>query len=262
MNILEKIVSKKKVEVAQAKEKVSLKQLEDSELFSRPVNSLEHLLRTKNGYGIIAEFKRKSPSKGIINAGAKVEEIVPGYIRAGASAASILTDNAFFGGTLEDLRKARSSTDRTLLRKEFIIDKYQIAESKSLGADIILLIAAVLTAKEINEYASYAKMLNMEILLELHDESELDKVSEQVTFLGINNRNLKTFEVDLQQSVRMARKMPKDFIKVSESGLRTAEDIILLRKYGFQAFLIGENFMAHEDPVLACQEFIKELPII
>ena len=202
----------------------------------------------KRKTGIIAEFKRRSPSKGVINDKAAIEKVVKAYEVNGAAGISVLTDQEFFGGSDEDFLKAKETVGIPLLRKDFIIDEYQLVESKSIGADVILLIAACLTPAETRKLARAAKNLGMEILLELHDEKELDHISDAVTLIGINNRNLKNFGVDTELSIRLAEKIPSDFIKIAESGIDSIEMIQQFRKKGFQGFLIGEFFMKEADP--------------
>lgn len=189
-----------------------------------------------------------------------VTEVVSGYQAAGASAISVLTDTDFFKGTLDDLTEARKALTIPLLRKEFIVDKYQIAEAKAYGADIILLIAACLTTEEIQDFSTYAKQLGLNVLLEVHDEEELNRsIFDTIDAIGVNNRNLKDFSVSLDHSYDLVNKIPSQYIKVSESGISDPETIKNLKKAGFQAFLIGENFMKTENPSVAISNFVKEL---
>jgi indole-3-glycerol phosphate synthase len=259
MNILDKIVAKKREEVAAAKEQFSIKQLEQSNFFNRNTVSVSKNILQPNSAGIIAEFKKKSPSKGIINDTANVVEVVKGYANAGVSASSILTDTDFFGGSKHDLMLARNEVDIPLLRKDFMIDEYQLMEAKNWGADIVLLIAAILTPQQVKKFTDIAQNLGLEVLLELHGETELNHVYHKVNMVGINNRNLKNFEVDIEQSVRMAAKLGKDFIKVAESGISDIETLKHFKTNGFEAFLIGENFMKTDNPALACKNFIGQL---
>jgi len=259
MNILEEIVAYKRKEVAGSKTNCPVGQLEKSDMFSRKVISMKKALTVPDGSGIIAEFKQKSPSKGIINSSADIEQVTTGYVKAGAAALSILTDNKFFGGSNENLLKARKINACPILRKEFIIDEYQIVEAKSIGADAILLIASCLSKTDINRFARLAKSLNLEILLELHDESELDKISSDADMVGINNRNLKNFNVDLAQSIKMAAQITDRFLMIAESGIDSPDIIKYLKKCGFKGFLIGEYFMRSLQPEKACEEFIKKL---
>jgi indole-3-glycerol phosphate synthase len=260
MTILDKIVAKKKVEVAAAKANVSLSELEKYPLFDRTCYSLKESVLQADRTGIIAEYKRASPSKGVINALSSVQEVVKGYQDAGASAVSVLTDPDFFQGSLADLTAAREVLTIPLLRKEFVIDPYQIAEAKAYGADIILLIAACLTSEEINNFSSYAKSLGLNVLLEVHNEEELNRsIFDTIDAIGVNNRNLKDFSVSLDHSYDLVNKIPDHFIKVSESGISDPTTIRALKQVGYQAFLIGENFMKTDNPAGAIQEFVKEL---
>jgi len=258
MNILEQIVAHKRKEVEQRKKEVDVKTLETERLYSRKTYSLRQFISDPVKTGIIAEYKRKSPSKGVINDRDSVESVTRMYAAYGASGISVLTDYHFFGGSLDDLISARDN-DVPLLRKDFMIDEYQIAEAKAFGADVILLIAACLTPKEVKELATAAKRMDLEVLLELHDESELDHVCNEVDLVGVNNRNLKNFEVDLEHSVRMAEKIGNDFIKIAESGINDVNNIRYLKQHGFKGFLIGEYFMKQPDPGKAFKEFTYSL---
>ncbi|MCC2599608.1 indole-3-glycerol phosphate synthase TrpC [Sphingobacterium sp. FBM7-1] len=260
MTILDKIIEKKKIEVAEAKQRVSLEELERYPLFDRTCYSLKESILDPERTGIIAEYKRASPSKGLINGTSTVQEVVRSYQDAGASAISVLTDSDFFQGSLSDLEAARAVLQIPLLRKEFIIDVYQIAEAKAYGADIILLIAACLDSEEIETYADYAKSLGLNVLLEVHNEEELQRsFFESIDAIGVNNRNLKDFVVDLNHSYDLVKQIPDSYIKVSESGISDPKTIQALRNAGFQGFLIGENFMKTEDPGRAIKEFISQL---
>lgn len=260
MTILDKIVERKKEEVAVAKSNVSLEQLTQYPLFNRVCFSLKESVLHPDRTGIIAEYKRASPSKGLINGHSTVEEVVLGYQNAGASAVSVLTDFDFFQGSLEDLTKARTVLNIPLLRKEFIVDKYQIAEAKAYGADIILLIAACLTPSEIEDFSTYATSLGLNVLLEVHNEEELlENIFPTIDAIGVNNRNLKDFSVSLAHSYDLVNKIPDDYIKVSESGISESEIIKDLKGKGFNSFLIGENFMKTSDPAKAIQEFVAQL---
>lgn len=260
MTILDKIVERKKEEVAVAKSNVSLEQLTQYPLFNRVCFSLKESVLHPDRTGIIAEYKRASPSKGLINGHSTVEEVVLGYQNAGASAVSVLTDFDFFQGSLEDLTKARTVLNIPLLRKEFIVDKYQIAEAKAYGADIILLIAACLTPSEIEDFSTYATSLGLNVLLEVHNEEELlENIFPTIDAIGVNNRNLKDFSVSLAHSYDLVNKIPDDYIKVSESGISEPETIKDLKGKGFNSFLIGENFMKTSDPAKAIQEFVAQL---
>jgi indole-3-glycerol phosphate synthase len=258
MNILEQIIEHKRKEVEQRKKDVDIKALEGERFFTRATYSLKQFITDPTKTGIIAEYKRKSPSKGIINDRDSVESVTRMYSAYGASGISVLTDYNFFGGLLDDLIAARDN-DVPLLRKDFMIDEYQIVEAKAFGADVILLIAACLSPKEVKQLATAAKKLELEVLLELHDESELDHICNEVDLVGVNNRNLKNFEVDLQHSVRMAEKIGDDFIKIAESGINDVNNIRFLKQHGFKGFLIGEYFMKQEDPGKAFKEFVCSL---
>ena len=259
MNILDKIVIDKHKEVNLKKELIPIKAYEQLPYFSMETTSLAKKLRASNT-GIIAEFKRKSPSKSIINASAKVDDVAIGYEKAGVCGMSILTDEIHFGGTMDDLIIARESCKLPLLRKEFIIDEYQIIEAKAIGADVILLIAAILTKAEIKQFSELAKSLNLDVLLEVHNEEELHKsIMPSLDMLGVNNRNLKTFEVSLETSKVLSEQIPNDFVKVSESGISSIDAIAALQPYGYKGFLIGENFMKTDNPGESAKTFIKDL---
>ena len=258
MNILEQIIEYKKSEVRRRKSEVGAADLEKRLLFSRPVLSLKDFLLDGSRTGIIAEFKRRSPSKGIINDKVNVVEVTKGYTEHGASCLSVLTDENFFGGSDDDLVKSRIN-EIPILRKDFIIDEYQLIEAKSIGADVILLIAACLSPAEVKRLASFAKSLGLEVLLELHGEEELDHICDDTTVIGINNRNLKTFDVDIERSLRMAEQIPLSKLKIAESGISSVENILLFKHHGFHGFLIGENFMKAADPTIAFAEFVKQL---
>ena len=259
MNILDKIVADKRKEVDIKKSLIPASQWEKSVLFERETHSLAAALRESTS-GIIAEYKRRSPSKSTINQDANVGKVARGYQSAGVSGMSVLTDIKYFGGSLEDLLLARASVQIPLLRKEFIIDEYQLLEAKAHGADVILLIAAVLSKEEIKTFSELAKSLHLDVLLEVHNEEELHKsIMPSLDMLGVNNRNLKTFEVSLETSKSLSPLIPNDFIKVSESGISSIEAIKDLKQYGYQGFLIGENFMKTNDPGKSAAEFIQEL---
>jgi indole-3-glycerol phosphate synthase len=259
MNILDKIVRDKRLEVDLKKSLIPVSQLEQSILFNRATVSLAQSLRN-SATGIIAEHKRRSPSKSVINQNLNVQDVAKGYEDAGVCGMSVLTDIKYFGGSLDDLLIARSSADLPLLRKEFIIDEYQILEAKANGADVILLIAAILTRDEIKQFSELAKRLNLDVLLEVHNEEELHKsIMPSLDMLGVNNRNLKTFKVSLDTSKTLSTLIPNDFVKVSESGISSIEAIKELQPYGYQGFLIGENFMKTDNPGASATEFIKTL---
>ena len=260
MNILDKIIAHKKKEVAQLRKEVQVEKLVKSPGFKRTPISLKNALTVNGSTGIIAEFKRQSPSKGIINDKALVVDVTKGYLDANVAAQSILTDTKFFGGTILDVMQARTINDiAPILRKDFIVDGFQIVEAKAIGADAILLIAACLTKEELKNYGKLAEDLGLDVLYEIHNKEELDKIDAENKIIGINNRNLKTFEVDLEHSIELASHIPNSCIKVSESGISDPRIITGLKEYGFQGFLIGENFMKTQDPGFACQEFISQI---
>ncbi len=259
MNILDKIVADKRMEVDLRKSLIPIKQLEASVLFDRETFSLSHALK-KSSSGIIAEHKRRSPSKSVINQNLNVQDVASGYEKAGVCGMSVLTDGKYFGGALDDLLVARASCDLPLLRKEFIIDPYQIIEAKAFGADVILLIAAILSREEIKAFSELAKSLNLDVLLEVHNEEELHKsIMPSLDMLGVNNRNLKTFEVSLETSKMLSTQIPDAFVKVSESGISSVNAIKELQPYGYKGFLIGENFMKTDNPGTSASEFINAL---
>ncbi|TYP73644.1 indole-3-glycerol phosphate synthase TrpC [Aquimarina intermedia] len=259
MNILDRIVADKYKEVALKKQLIPVKQLEQSVLFERDTKSLADALRTSD-IGIIAEHKRRSPSKSVINNNTSVDTVTKGYENAGINGISVLTDGKYFGGSLDDLLLARAAVQLPLLRKEFIIDAYQILEARAYGADAILLIAAVLSKDQIKELSTFAKQLGLDVLLEVHNQEELEKsLMPSLDMLGVNNRNLKTFEVSTDISKDLSSHIPNDFVKVSESGISTVLAIKDLKQYGYQGFLIGENFMKTEDPGASAMEFVKQL---
>lgn len=259
MDILDKIIEHKKKEVADRKSLFPVKLLENSIYFISPTVSLKHYLQCKDRVGIIAEIKRKSPSKGNINPYVNVERTSIGYMQAGASALSVLTDDAFFGGNNSDLTTARKFNYCPILRKDFIVDEYQIIEAKSIGADAILLLANVLTKEECKAFTTLAHQLGLEVLLETHTLNELDYYLPETDVLGINNRDLKTFTVNIERSLELASHLPNNVVKVSESGIKTADDILLLKENGFHGFLMGEQFMKHAKPEKACHELISQV---
>jgi indole-3-glycerol phosphate synthase len=257
--VLDQINNDKRVEVAAAKALVSIAELTNYPAYNKPVPSLKKFLISTEKSGIIAEHKRQSPSKGIINGNVKLEEVVKGYELAGASAVSVLTDQKYFGGNLSDLKAATELLSIPVLRKDFIVDEYQIHEAKAYGAAIILLIAASLNAEEVDRFAKLAHQLGMEVLFEIHNEEELLKISPHVDVVGVNNRDLKTFKVDIQQSVKLAKLFPEQFIKISESGISDPETVKMLKTHGYQGFLMGENFMKEANPGKALHNFVAQL---
>lgn len=257
-NILDEIVAYKKQEVQICMREMPATVLMKSPQMDRTVNSLKAGLQKPGATGIIAEFKRQSPSKGIINDKVSVEEVTAAYAAAGASCLSVLTDQHFFGGTLDDLRVARS-VHLPILRKDFMIDEYQILEARAAGADVILLIAACLTPTRVQELAKYARKLSLEVLLEIHGEEELDRICAEVDLVGVNNRNLKTFKVDIDNSIRLRSLLPKDKLAIAESGIDSVDIVDKLRGAGFSGFLIGEHFMKQADPGKAFATYVQSL---
>ncbi|HEY0680105.1 MAG TPA: indole-3-glycerol phosphate synthase TrpC [Chitinophagaceae bacterium] len=258
MNILEEIIAHKRAEVAQQKKAMRVDQLEKFGFFNEPSISLKKILNDKSTTGIIAEFKRRSPSKGVINENSSVFDVTTAYAAGGAAALSVLTDTSFFGGSADDLIMARMN-QIPILRKDFIIDGYQLAEAKALGADVILLIAACLTTAEVRQLAAVTHDLGMEVLLEIHNEDELNHICDEVDFVGVNNRDLKTFQVDLERSISLSEKIDRSKLRIAESGINSPADIVYLEKHGFDGFLIGERFMREADPGKAFSTFVEEL---
>ncbi len=261
-DILEEIVAYKRIEVAAQKEQMPPRKLyaEVERMMAQVVEkrSLSQAL-TEDDYGIIAEFKRKSPSKGWIKEDGKSEEIPLAYEQNGAAALSILTDEKYFGGSLDFVRKARPLVNLPILRKDFIIDEYQLFQARHVGADAVLLIAADLKKEEARSLTAMAHELALEVLLELHSEHELDYADLPVDAIGVNNRNLGTFVTDVQNSFRMAGRLPEDRVLVSESGIAGPGVIRLLREAGYRGFLIGETFMKSENPGEALKEFRRKV---
>ena len=260
MHILEKIYKFKQDEVERNQQTTSVKKLEQSIYFDRTCNSYVQEIAKGGASGVIAEFKKKSPSKQNINLTAHIEDVAPAYVTGGASAISILTDEYFFGGSNEYLTLARQLLPQTpLLRKDFVIDEYQIVEAKAIGADIILLICEILDKEEILRFARLARSLGMEVLLEMHTADQVYKCNDDVTMVGVNNRDLKTFQVDYERSKRLFDRLPDDIPKIAESGLSDPGTCHMLYEHGFRGFLIGEQFMKQEDPGLACARFIEQM---
>lgn len=260
MNILDKIIAHKEQEVAERKSLYPTKLLEQSIYFSSDTISLRKYLLRDDKLGIIAEIKRKSPSKGMIHEFVSIEQTSISYMQGGASALSILTDTEFFGGKNEDLTTARKFNYCPILRKDFTIDEYQIVEAKSIGADAILLIAAALTPDKLKNLAQFAKSLGLEVLMEIHHGEELKShLNEYLDVVGVNNRDLKTFEVSVDTSISLANAIPDQFVKISESGISNPDTVLDLMSHGYQGFLIGEHFMSHGRPGAACAEFIQKV---
>ncbi|MDR3024726.1 indole-3-glycerol phosphate synthase TrpC [Chryseobacterium sp.] len=257
MTILDKIIERKKLEITGAKSRISLDRLKNTGFFGRNTNSLKESIQNKSG--IIAEFKRQSPSKGIINNSVEPLEVVSAYENFGASGISILTDHDFFGGNLNDIVSVRNDINIPILRKDFMIDEYQFYEAKSIGADVILLIASCLSPAQVEEFTDLAHELNMEVLLEIHTEDELKHYNSKIDLVGINNRNLKDFKVDLQHSVQLKNLLPKEVLSVAESGIYNLEDFQFLKEKGFDGFLMGEYFMKNTNPATAFEEFAAKI---
>ncbi|GAB4001236.1 indole-3-glycerol phosphate synthase TrpC [Spirosoma daeguense] len=260
MTILDKIIAQKRIEVAQRKEITPVTALEQMPDFKRYCLSARDAVQSFQSTGIIAEFKRKSPSKGIINDKADVTATTQGYVGAGAAVLSVLTDEPFFGGTPADLQAARLANPETpILRKDFIVDRYQLLEAKAWGADVVLLIAACLSAEEMAELSLQAHDLSLQVLLEVHDEEELDRsLTPNIDLVGVNNRNLKTFTTSIDTSLRLVERIPDTFAKITESGLHDAETMYSLFRAGFDGFLIGEAFMKTDNPAQALTTLVSE----
>jgi indole-3-glycerol phosphate synthase len=258
MNILDKIIEQKRKEVKERKAAVPVAVLEGKEFFGRQPLSLKASLTDPGKTGIIAEFKRRSPSKGVINDRVSVTEVTQGYTAAGAACLSVLTDQPFFGGSSEDLMEARAN-DIPILRKDFIIDEYQIVEAKAIGADVILLIAACLKPVEVRRLAEFAGGLGLEVLLEIHNDEELEHICDATPLVGVNNRDLKTFSVDVERSIRLSEQIPVDKLLIAESGINQVETIWRMQDAGFHGFLVGEHFMKDQSPAIAFASFVQQL---
>jgi indole-3-glycerol phosphate synthase len=259
MNKLQEIVIEKRKQVEEDKRHFPVEMLKRSFYYKRECVSLQDSLAKKDKSGIIAEIKKKSPALGEINPDVTIKKLSVGYAHAGASALSVLTDRKFFGGSNADLATARKYNSCPILRKDFVIDAYQVIEAKSIGADAILLIAAILSKEEIVELTDLAHALGMEVLLEFHAQVELEKVYEKVDIIGVNNRNLETMKIDNAMSKTMAKLLPIGIIKISESGIEDPITVLELKKLGYDGFLIGSYFMTHREPAKACAEFIQQI---
>ena len=259
MKILDKIVEDKKIEINKLLSNSSISKLENSHLFSRKCISLKESIKNNNS-GIICEFKRRSPSNQNINYISSLSDVVSGYEEAGAAGLSILTNKKYFDGDTQDIIDIRDISNLPILRKEFIISEYQVIEAKSIGSDAILLIASILSEEEIIGYSSLAKSIGLEVLLEIHSEDELYKISgDDIDIVGVNNRNLDTLEIDLNNSIELYGKIPSKFIKISESGISEVESILKLKEVGYNGFLIGEKFMKTSNPMESAYDFIKKI---
>lgn len=261
MNILEKIVARKREEIAEAKTIRSISDLEKEPLFARKTVSLAAALKAADKPQIISEFKRKSPSKGVINGAVDPAQVTSTYVAAGAVALSVLTDVDFFGGSFDDFAKAREANPGIpMLRKDFMVDEYQLYEAKAIGADVVLLIAACLTPHEVLSLSNKAHELGLEVLLEVHNAQELkETLCDSVDIVGVNNRNLKTFETSIETSIDLSQQIPDSFVKISESGLKDAETIARLYQHGYKGFLIGETFMKTVNPGAALEDLQNDL---
>ncbi len=259
MNILEEIIAHRRKEVAEKQQQVTIKDLEQSPYFERTVFSATDFIKDENRVGIIAEIKKQSPSKGIIHPNMNVEAISKGYVAAGVSAISVLTDQKYFGGSNAYLKQVRELNDIPVLRKDFIVTEYQVLEAKAIGADLILLIAGALQPKELFKLAKLARSIGLEILMEVHNQAELERsLCPELNLVGVNNRDLTRFVVDVNTSLNLVNQIPNQFVKISESGISKPETIVQLTQAGFDGFLIGECFMREEKPEVACDTFIKE----
>ena len=259
MKILDKIVEDKKTEINKLLSNSSISKLENSHLFSRKCISLKESIKNNNS-GIICEFKRRSPSNQNINYISSLSDVVSGYEEAGAAGLSILTNKKYFDGDTQDIIDIRDISNLPILRKEFIISEYQVIEAKSIGSDAILLIASILSKEEITGYSSLAKSIGLEVLLEIHSEDELYKISgDDIDIVGVNNRNLDTLEIDLNNSIELYGKIPSKFVKISESGISEVESILKLKEEGYNGFLIGEKFMKTNNPMESAYDFIKKI---
>lgn len=260
MSILDTIKAAKLKEVALLKSKYSYSYLEEQLLFNSATHSMKKLIENSVTGGIIAEFKRKSPAKGNINLNANVVEVTQGYANAMVSGLSVLTDFEFFGTRKSDFELARKTNEIPILRKDFIIDEYQIVQSKAMGADVILLIAKILTSNQLKSFANLAHDLGMEVFLETQNETEiLENLDLPFDLIGINNRNLNSFEVSVENSIKLAQLLPESSIKIAESGIHSSETIQILKANGFDGFLIGEYFMKEEHPAKKCKQLIQSL---
>lgn len=259
MTILEHIIAQKHLEVKERKYLSPVHLLEKGILFKRRPFSLQNFLLRKDLFGIIAEFKRKSPSRGVMNEFASSDKVCGEYIEAGASAVSVLTDSDFFGGSSADLINARELIDFPILRKDFIVDEYQIVEARAIGADAILLITSLHKAERVEQLFKCATSLGLEVLVEVHDENDFSRIPCDAKLVGINSRNLASLEVDKDRHSGLIEKIPPDILKIAESGIKSPSDYLMLENAGFDGFLIGELFMKTSDPGMTCRTFIEEL---
>ncbi len=259
MTILDQIVAYKYREVEECKSHYPANMLEKSIYFQKRPKSLRKALLREELFGIIAEFKRKSPSRGIMNESALPGKVCLEYLQAGSSAVSVLTDSEFFGGSSADLMNARKYIDCPVLRKDFIVDEYQIIEARSIGADAVLLITELHQAARLEQLHRFARSLEMEVLVEVHDKKNISRIPYDAQLIGINSRNLASFRVNLNHLAKLVHHLPPEVVKVAESGIKSAADYLNFKNEGFNAFLIGELFMNTPDPGKTCETFIKEL---
>lgn len=258
-DILKRILIAKQKEVEHLKSQIKISELEASPFFQRRGKSLKKLLLEASQPQIIAEFKRKSPSGGEINMDASIQTVVRGYVSAGAAGVSVLTDSNFFGGSIEDLKSARRVTEIPILRKDFIIDAFQLYEAKAFGADVVLLIAEALQAEQVEELAAVAKDIGLQVLFEVHAEEQLSKLTPDIDIVGVNNRNLSSFDTSIKNSKDIIERIPSQFAKISESGIQQPDEARKLFQLGYQGFLIGTHFMNSESPAEAASTFISEV---
>lgn len=258
-DILDTIIASKHKEVENRKEQLPFKDLKNHVTETADKRSLTAALQRSTNLQIIAEFKRKSPSVSNINANANAVEVAEAYENAGAAAISVLTDLPYFGGELSDLTEVRSTVAVPVLRKDFIVDPYQLWESKVYGADLILLIARTLDKWQLRSFLSQARQLDMEVLLEVHDEGDIDKITDLPDFIGVNNRNLQTFKTSIDQSISLAPYLPTEVPWVSESGIHHVQAAHELQSVGYRLLLMGEHFMKDPVPGQKCASFINQL---
>jgi indole-3-glycerol phosphate synthase len=262
-DILTEIMTVKRRRIAEAKAALPLETLQDNVSHSKSTavpRALTKALSNTTRLNVIAEFKRRSPSKGMISEGADPRSVAREYQDGGACAISVLTEEDFFAGSLDDLRSVRASVSVPVLRKDFVFDEYQLWESAAAGASAVLLIVAALSDEELVWLRSVAEeQLGLDALIEIHSEAEMDRaVAAGARLIGVNNRNLRTFDVSLTVSERLAERAPKGTILVSESGLRTRADLLQLREVGYSGFLIGETLMRSNDPKAALKAFLSD----
>ncbi|MBM3177730.1 MAG: indole-3-glycerol phosphate synthase TrpC [Bacteroidetes bacterium] len=261
MALLQEILSHKMLEVDKCKRALDINSLKCLEHFSRSASSLKRALMKSTTPAVIAEIKRRSPSKGILQPDLNVKSLAAGYASAGAAALSVLTDQKYFGGSIDDLQWSRRRVDIPILRKEFIIDGYQIVEAKAYGADAILLIASALSVGQLSEFIEQAHSIGLEVLLEVHSDQELLSCLDLgADLIGVNSRNLSTLKTDLTLFDRLASQFHASVPLVAESGIENPSTIHHLKKIGYSGFLIGHSFLQTSDPALALSNFLKSIP--